>query len=259
MGHDIDDNTNALPSQVDTSGPSTVFSDEGSGSNTSFDSDDSIHHPLGDWHDFTEYLGACATDSTCQENANAWPSEDNMVSDHSSEWVTPSEPTPELGRNGLPAFHTCHHCQHIVIGSRLLREAQQIPLCDGRSDMVKAREDGCPFFCWLEWKCYWLFADLCDTTRNYFKFAFAVKAKPSTPFAIDYISLKHWTLDMLGDYRTQSDNYYFAVAGKGTFLPPFHQHLDLLVSTALITRRRSGCTIYIQKASQSTSEFHREF
>jgi hypothetical protein len=198
---------------------SPVFPGADPDDDSKLDWDLSDKDSLDGWQDFSAHFSPDDDDDVHERgDEEAWPSEQDMISDHSSVWEIPEEPAPELMPNGLPAFHTCSHCQHIVIDSGLLHAGQQIPLCESRSDMVRAREDGCAFFRWLEWRCFAGFA--ADTlTRNKFKFTFAAKADSSTPFAIKHFGLKYWTLEKRGDYGISSDNHFDVVAQKGIYSP----------------------------------------
>jgi len=189
---------------------------EDSDDGTEFDYDYS--DPLENWQCFNVLPTTDGIDLISGGDVKALPSAKDMISDHSSEWKTTLEPTPDLMVNGLPAFHTCSYCQHIVIDSKLLQGGQQIPLCDTRSDMVKASQQGCPLFRWLEWTCYSGFAR--DTNTRYrLRFTFVLKADSSTPFAIKYFELKLLTMTNRG-YEKASFGELEAVAMKGTYARP---------------------------------------
>jgi hypothetical protein len=182
---------------------------------------------LDGWQDYSVHLSPDDDDVQERGDGEAWPSEQDMISDHSSVWEIPEEPVPELMENGLPAIHTCSHCRHIAIDSELLHEGKQIPLYESRSDMVRAREDGCTFFHWLEWRYFAGYA--ADTlTRNKFKFTFAAKAGSSNPLASKHFGLKFWTLDNHGNYGIGSDNYFDVVGQKGIHSPLEQRHARLL-------------------------------
>jgi hypothetical protein len=166
---------------------------------------------LRDWRNFAVYNPA--TDTAEFEQEPPLPQENDLSSDR--KWPVPEEPNPDLLDNGLPAPHSCDHCRHVVINSKLLSQGQRIPLCENRGAMIERAKDGCPLYRWLEWKFFGKEFAKENLTRNKVRFTFALRSVPEQPHGIKSFGVRHWWIQRGGNEYVYDDKYsIFAEKGK---------------------------------------------
>ena len=64
------------------------------------------------------------------------------------------EPSIALHIDGLPATHTCKHCEHVMIKPGALKEVQRVLIARSRKELDRAAEDSCVLLTWLRWYLY---------------------------------------------------------------------------------------------------------
>ena len=88
--------------------------------------------------------------------ANTWKLVEkcNIPTSASIAPVPLQEPSMELHEDGLPATHTCKHCEHVVIKPSAFRRGQRVLVARSREALDHAAEDNCVLLTWLRWYLY---------------------------------------------------------------------------------------------------------
>lgn len=107
-----------------------------------------------------KYIGAAWDNVTTPADVdllNSWRLLENRDISHSASAIvsmTLQEPSMILHKDGLPATHTCKHCEHVVVKPSALRKIQRVRVAKSREELDRAAEDGCLLLTWLRWYLY---------------------------------------------------------------------------------------------------------